>query len=148
MSKLQTLLDSYRRARDGVGSDPGCASRRDLFTATAFELCEYLDVFGHECSDLRAKLAAVDSILGSGPTLIWGGHTTVDGVRALSDEVKRQRETIAQWEATAAAQGAAIERLRQRQPSDLEERDRTFSRVMPAMDLPRRTRDLRERLGE
>lgn len=71
-----------------------------------------------------------------------------DENKRLRAEAESLRETIAQWEATAAEQSAAIERLRQRQPSDLEERDRTFSRVMPAMDLPRRTRDLRERLGE
>lgn len=75
-------------------------------------------------------------------------HDLVNRLKAAEADNERLRETIKQWEATAAAQSSAIERLRQRQPCDLDERDRTFSHVMPAMDAVRKTHGLRERLGE
>lgn len=52
---------------------------------------------------MRDILAGVNSILGSGPTLIWGGHSAVDGVRALSDEVKRLLSVVASQDAKLAA---------------------------------------------
>lgn len=78
--KLSEMLAEYRKARDGVGRNPGCESHRDLFAARAFQVCEYL--------------------------------LTLDA-------------------------------------SDLDERDRTFSRqILPTMDLPRRAEDIRARAGE
>lgn len=74
--------------------------------------------------------------------------TIQNAVLEVCAENERLRQTVKQWEATAAAQSSAIERLRHRQPSDLDERDRTFSHVMPAMDAARKTHDPTARVEE
>lgn len=82
---------------------------------------------------LRATIKTIDAILGGGPTLIWTAHTTEEGVKALSDEVVRLRHVV--------------QELRQRQRSDLDERDAT-NPACPPVDAARRPHDVRARLGE